>query len=216
MNWSVVADNAGLLLSATLSTIAISITTILLSVVLALPLAVMRDSGIAALRRVTAAYSWATRATPTLTLLFLAYYGLPQFGISLSPLTAVIVGLTVSAAGFNMEFIRAGLRAVPAAQYDAMRALGIPFPTGLRRLILPQAIPVILPPLVSNLTLLLKGSSLASLVAVNELTGQAMALISFTYRPIEILATVALIYLALNGLLLLVQRLCERRFPSVA
>ncbi|MDQ0390474.1 amino acid ABC transporter permease [Labrys monachus] len=212
MDWTVVTDNAGLFVSATLNTVAIAATTIVLSVLLAVPLALMRDARSPPLRVAGAVYSWSTRAMPTLSLLFLAYYGLPQLGIYLDPLPAAIAGLTISAAGYNMEYIRAALKAVPAGQYEACRALGIPFGLALRRLILPQAMRILLPPLSSNLTLLLKGSALASLVAVNELTGQAMALISDTYRPIEILTVVGLVYLALNGVLVGVQKAVERHY----
>ena len=214
MQWSVVTDNAPLLLAATLDTIWIAASTIVLSVVLAFGLALMRDSPFAWMRAVAGVYSWVTRAMPTLSLLFLAYYGLPQLGIYLAPVPAAITGLTVSAAGYNMEYIRAGLKAVPDTQLEACRALGMPFWIALRRIILPQAVRVILPPLTGNLTLLLKGSALASLVAVPELTGEAMALIADTYRPIEILTVVALVYLALNGLLGLVQRQVERRYRA--
>jgi His/Glu/Gln/Arg/opine family amino acid ABC transporter permease subunit len=216
MDWSVVTDNAPLLWDATQTTILISATTIVLSVVLAFPLALLHDCQFAALRWLAAAYSWLTRAFPALTLLFLAYYGLPQIGLYLDPLPAAILGLTVSAAGYNMEYIRAGLRSVPPSQFDAARALGMPIGLTLRRVIIPQAMRVILPPLTSNLTLLLKGSSLASLVAVTELTGQAMALISYTYRPVEILIVVGVIYLALNGIVIAIQGLVARRFERPA
>lgn len=212
MDWSVITDNAGLFAAAAWNTITIASITIALSVLLAFPLAVMRDARWPSLRWIAATYSWTMRAVPTLSLLFLAYYGLPQLGIYLDPMPAAIAGLTLSAAGYNMEYIRAGLRAVPSTQYEASRALGIPFHLALFRLILPQAMRVILPPLSSNLTLVLKGSSLASLVAVSELTGEGMALISYTYRPIEILAVVGAIYLALNGVLLAVQRVIEERY----
>lgn len=212
MDWSVVTDNTDVFIDATLNTMLIASLTIVLSVLLAFPLAVMRDARWAWMRWTAATYSWSMRAVPTLSLLFLAYYGLPQLGIYLSPMPAAVAGLAVSAAGYNMEYIRAGLHAVPPTQYEASRALGIPFHTALRRLILPQAMRTILPPLTSNLTLVLKGSSLASLVAVSELTGEGMALISYTYRPIEILAVVAAIYLVLNGILLSVQRLVEERY----
>jgi His/Glu/Gln/Arg/opine family amino acid ABC transporter permease subunit len=212
VNFSVVADNIPLFVSATLTTIAIATATILFSVALAFPLAVIRDLPHAPLRWIAATYSWATRAIPALTLLFLCYYGLPQLGLYLDPVPAAILGLTISAAGYNMEYIRAGLRSVSATQYEAARALGMPFGTALRRLIVPQAMRVILPPLTSNLTLLVKGSSLASLVAVTELTGQGMALIAFTYQPIPILIVVATVYLALNGIVIALQQQVERRF----
>jgi His/Glu/Gln/Arg/opine family amino acid ABC transporter permease subunit len=216
MDWTVVTSNLRLFWEATLMTVVISVATIVLSVILAFPLAILRDSRLAPLRWLTAFYSWMTRAFPALTLLFLVYYGLPQVGIYFDPLPAAIIGLTVSAAGYNMEYIRAGLRSVPATQFEAARALGMPVGMALRRLIIPQAMRVILPPLTSNLTLLLKGSSLASLVAVTELTGQAMALISYTYKPIEILVVVGIVYLLLNGVVIAIQKLVERRFALPA
>ena len=216
MDWQVIGDNIPFLVNATVMTIILAITTIVLSVALAFPLALMRDASLQPLRWIAAAYSWSTRATPTLTLLFLTYYGLPQLGIYFDPLTAAIVGLTVSAAGYNMEYIRAGLRSVPATQHEAARALGIPPGMALRRLIVPQALRVILPPLTSNLTLLLKGTSIASLVAVSELTGEGMALISTTYKPIEILAVIAVIYLALNAVVIGVQHFVQQRFGAPA
>ncbi|WP_138468753.1 amino acid ABC transporter permease [Poseidonocella sp. HB161398] len=217
MDWSVITGNAGLLGRAFLTTLWVAGATILLSVLLAFPLAVMRDGRIRALRWTAAVFSWAMRATPALTLLFLSYYGLPQIGIYLDAVPAAIAGLTFSAAGYNMEYIRAGLRAVPATQYEAARALGMPGWMILRRVIVPQAIRTIMPPLTSNLTLVLKGSSLAGMVAVTELTGAGMALISETYRPFEVLIVIALAYLGLNGLLIRLQKLVERRLgPGAA
>ncbi len=209
MNWSVVTDNAGLLLEAFATTLWVAGATIILSVVLAFPLAVMRDGPIRGLRIVAAVFSWVMRATPALTLLFLTYFGLPQIGIYLAAVPAAIAGLTLSATGYNMEYIRAGLRAVPSTQYEAARALGMPFPMILRRVIVPQAIRTIMPPLTSNLTLVMKGSSLAGMVAVTELTGAGMALISRTYQPFEILIVIGLAYLMLNGVLIWLQHRVE-------
>ncbi|MBE9640795.1 amino acid ABC transporter permease [Salipiger mangrovisoli] len=209
MNWSVVTDNAGLLLEAFGTTLWVAGATIVLSVVLAFPLAVMRDGPIRSLRIVSAVFSWVMRATPALTLLFLTYFGLPQVGIYLAAVPAAIAGLTLSATGYNMEYIRAGLRAVPSTQYEAARALGMPFPMILRRVIVPQAIRTIMPPLTSNLTLVMKGSSLAGMVAVTELTGAGMALISRTYQPFEILIVIGLAYLMLNGVLIWLQHRVE-------
>jgi len=211
MDWSVITDNIGVIFDATLMTIWISVSTIVLSLILAFPLAVMRDGRAAILRRIAAFFSWFMRATPALTLLFFTYFGLPQLGIYLDAVPAAIVGLTLSAAGYNMEYIRSGLRSVPTTQYEAARALGMPSTMILRRIIVPQAIRTIMPPLTSNLTLVMKGSSLAGMVAVTELTGAGMALISETYKPIEILLVIGIIYLILNGILIRLQKWVEYR-----
>jgi His/Glu/Gln/Arg/opine family amino acid ABC transporter permease subunit len=214
MNWAVVIDNAHIFVRGTAATIVLVVITLSLSVALAVPLAVLRDSHWRPLAMAVAGFSWFMRAVPALTLLFFAYYGLPSFGIYLESLPSAVIGLTLSAAGYNLEYIRAGLRSVPRNQYDAARALGIPFVRAFHRIILPQAMRVIVPPLTSNLTLLLKGSALASLVAVSELTGEAMALISFSFQPIEVLIVTALIYLALNSLLVGFQGWAEYRFRA--
>ncbi|QQA41975.1 amino acid ABC transporter permease [Pelagovum pacificum] len=216
MDWTIIIDNAGMLWRAGLTTIWVAGATIVLSVAFAFPLAVMRDSNVVWLRRVTAGFSWAMRATPALTLLFLSYYGLPQVGIYMNAVPAAIAGLTLSATGYNLEYIRAGLRAVPATQKEAARALGMPPAMILRRIIVPQAIRTIMPPLTSNLTLIVKGSSLAGLVAVTELTGAGMAIISTTYRPFEVLTVIAIVYLILNGALIRFQYWVERRLSFEA
>ena len=212
MDWAVVLDNRAALFSAFLTTLGLAGATIVLSVLLAFPLALMREARSRPPRLAAAVFSWVMRAVPALTLLFLTYFGLPQIGIYLDAIPAAIAGLTLSAAGYNMEYIRAGLRAVPAEQYEAARSLGMGRGLLLRRVIVPQALRTIMPPLTSNLTLLMKGSSLAGMVAVTELTGEGMALISRTYRPFEILITIGITYLLMNGVLIWAQHRIEERF----
>lgn len=211
MNLAVITENLPLLLRGLGNTVLIAVATIILSTVLALPLAVLREGRFRLGGMLVAGYSWFARATPALAILFFTYYGLPSLGIFLEPIVAAVLGLTISAAGYNLEFIRAGLRSVPRGQTEAARALGIPPGHVLRRIVLPQALRVAVPPLFSNLTLVLKGSALASLVAVSELTGEAMGLIATTYRPIEFLTAIAVVYVALNSVLVAVQAAIERR-----
>lgn len=211
MDFSVIAANAPLLLRGFGYTLLVSAASILLSLLLAVPLAVVRESKWRRAAATVAGYSWIARATPALTVLFVTYYGLPVVGIYLEPLPSAILGLTLVSTGYNIEFVRSGLRSVPAGQYDAARSLGLTPLQTLRKVILPQAMVVAVPPLVSNMTLMVKGSALASLVAVSELTGEAVALIATTYKSMEILLTVALAYLAVNTLLTLMQQWLERR-----
>jgi His/Glu/Gln/Arg/opine family amino acid ABC transporter permease subunit len=216
MDFTVIRDNAPILLRGFGYTLFVAGATIALSLVLAVPLAVIRESRWRRAALVVAVYSWIARATPALTVLFVTYYGLPVLGIYLEPLTSAIIGLTLVSTGYNLEFVRAGLRAVPAGQIDAAKSLGLsPYRT-LRQVILPQAMVVAVPPLVSNMTLMVKGSTLASLVAVSELTGEAVALIASTYKSLEILLTVALAYLAVNTLLTVAQHRIEKRLARPA
>lgn len=212
MNFSVVTENADMLLSGLLNTVSITVVTLLTSLIFAIPLAIARTTSIAILRSIAIAYSWFFRAIPSLTILFFMYYGLPALGIYLDAWTSAILGLSLTAAAYMTEIIRAGIRSVPAGQYESARALGMPFWLSMRRIILPQTMRIIIPPMASEFTAVLKGSALASLVAVAELTGQASALISLTYQPIPILASVALAYLALNSVIVGGQAFLERRY----
>ena len=150
--------------------------------------------------------------------LYFAYYGLVFFGVSLNPIVAAIVGMTLSGVGYNMEFFRSGLKAVDIGQYDACKSLGISYGHTIKKVVLPQALRVAIPPLFSNLNLILKGSSLAGVVGISELTGLSNKLISFTYRPIEILLVTAVIYLVLNSILITIEKAMLKRldYPTVS
>lgn len=211
LDFSVIGANAGLFVRGTLYTLLVAASTIAASVILAVPLAVMRESSLGWLRTLVAGYSWIARATPALTVLFVTYYGLPVVGVYLEPIPSAIIGLTLVSTGYNLEIIRAGLRAVPQGQFDAARALGLEGRALYRYVVFPQALRIAVPPLFSNMTLMIKGSALASLVAVSELTGEAMGLISLTYKSIPILLTIGAIYLGFNLLMTLAQGFAERR-----
>ncbi|EPX82177.1 amino acid ABC transporter permease [Salipiger mucosus] len=178
---------------------------------LALPLALAREYGPGWASRGVTAFSWLMRAVPTLVLLFFAYFGLPALGIFLPPLISAMIALVISAMGYNVEFLTAGLRAVNPAMLEACRALGMTRGQMIRRVVLPQALPVAVPPLFSNLTLNLKGTALAGLVAVPEFMATISGLISQTYRPIEFLLLAAVVYLALNSAIIWLQGHVEDR-----
>ena len=203
--------HAPALLSGALYTLAVFAATATLSLLIAVPLAVLYEFGPRPARAVVATFSWTMRAAPTLVLLFFAYYALPALGIFLEPIPSAILALTASGAGYNLTFIAAGLRAVPREQFAAARALGIPRLRMYRRIIFPQALRVALPPLMSNLTLMLKGTSLGALVSVPELTAEAYSVVSLTYRPFEVLGAAAVMYILLNSMLVGVQYLMEQR-----
>ena len=207
----VVFANWRALLDGTLITILLMLVVGTVSPVLAIPLAVMRDSGLRLFSVPIAVFSWFTRAVPTLVLLFFTYYGLPALGIFLDPLPSALAALIISALGYNIEFLRAGLLSVPKGQFDAARALGMSRFNMFRRVIFPQAMRVSLPAIFSNLTLNLKGTALAGLVSVPELTANVSGLISETYRPIELLGAAGVIYLALNSVLIRMQAHLEHR-----
>jgi len=216
MNVAIVFQHWHLLLTGTLTTIGLMLVVGTVAPLLSIPLALARLSRRRWLSWPVAVLSWFTRAVPTLVLLFFAYYGLPVFGIYLNPIPSALAALIFSALGYNIEFFRAGFRAVPKGQYEAARALGMSRWAMLKRIVFPQALRVATPSLFSNLTLNLKGTALASLVSVAELSSNAQALLSDTYRPVEFLVAAAVIYLLLNSALIWLQRRVERHLDPAA
>ena len=214
MNVAIVFENWEILARGALTTVLLMLVVATVAPILSIPLALARDSGIRLLSWPVAALSWFTRAVPTLVLLFFCYYGLPVFGIYLDPIPSALLALVLSALGYNVEFFRAGFRSVPAGQYEAGRALGLkPVPLYLK-VIFPQALRIAVPSLFSNFTLNLKGTALASLVSVSELASEAQGLLSATYRPVEFLLAAAVIYLALNSVIIWLQKMAEKRLSK--
>ena len=171
-----------------------------------------RDSRFGALRRVLGGVSWLVRGMPPLLLLLMVFFLPTDFGVNLSPFTAAVTGLSIYM-GFTFgEVFRAGLASVGHGQYQAADSLGLPPARIVRRIILPQIAPVVLPSYVSHTSSLLKNTSLATVVAVRELTSVGKSLLAVTYRPLETLCVVGLIYAGFSGALLLVQHRLERRW----
>jgi His/Glu/Gln/Arg/opine family amino acid ABC transporter permease subunit len=155
--------------------------------------------------------SWIFKATPILVLLYFLYYGLPSWGLTYPAFWLAVVAFGISTFPYDYEIFRSGLNAVPRSQVEAAYALGLSRHRVWLRVIIPQAWGVILPAWISNATRGVKGTSIASLVAIHELTDAATLVISNDYRVFEPIAVVAVVYLALNSVLTGAQRLFERR-----
>ena len=212
LDFSVVSRSWQLILAGSQLTLILFGASLALGTVLGLLLALMRLSPIAPLRWLSASFVWVSRGIPTLITLFFAFYVLPLIGIRLPAVYAGILGLGVDAAAYKAEIIRSGIMSVDRGQYEAADALGMKKSHYMRRIIIPQGIRIMVPPYMSNSMTLLKATSLASVITIQEMTGIANRLIASTFRPIEILTTVALMYLAINTVLVLLQETFERRF----
>ena len=211
MDFQIVIDKLPLLCQAAVNTIVIFVVTLVLGTILGLIVAGFRFFGPRWLARILEGYSWFLRSIPALLVLFYVFYGLPKLGIFLSSMQAAILGLTIATSAYMSETFRSGLLAIRRDQFDAAKSLGLPFGHIIRRIVAPQAAAIVLPPYTSNVVLLLKGTSLASVVAVAEMTGVAYSLISTTYRPFQFLAVVAAFYLVLGTILIVGLRRVERR-----
>ena len=152
------------------------------------------------------------RCTPLLVQLVWFYYALPVLlDISMSPSLAATLTLSLYGGAFYAEIIRAGVRSIDAGQWDAGRALGLNRLKLMRKIILPQALKRMLPPLMNQSIIQLKNTSLVSVLAVPDLLYQGQVVTAAIYRPLEVYTTVALVYFAVLFPLTLAVQGLERR-----
>lgn len=191
-------------------TLKLAVSSVALGALLALPLALMRLSNVFVLDWISRAYTFIFRSTPLLVQIFIIYYGLGQFrAIRMSmlwpilrePYWCAIIALTLNTAAYASEIIRGGLTSVAHGQIEAARAVGMSRVTAFRRIIVPQAIRQALPGYGNELILMVKATSLASIITMMEVTGLAAKMISETYRAIEVFLVAGAIYLVINFVL---------------
>jgi polar amino acid transport system permease protein len=204
------------LLSAALTTLWVSLAGIALGQILGGAVLLCRVARSAVLRRIGAVYVSFFRGVPLLVQLLLVYYFLPYVGIDVPPLVAAIGSLGLASGAYVSEIFRGALAAIPRGQAEAAQALGFAPATVWRRILLPQMLRIATPALASELILLLKASSLISVVGVTELTRTSHTFAASTYRPFEIYITSALIYLAMNLALAALGTVLERRLVVAA
>lgn len=137
------------------------------------------------------------RATPVLVLLIWFYYALPVLlGIEMSPAMAAVLALSLYGGAFYSEIVRGGIISIDAGQTEAARALGMTKFQIMRRVVLPQALRRMTPPLMNQSIMQLKNTSLVSVLALPDLVYQGQAVVHETYRPLETYTLIALMYLA--------------------
>lgn len=180
--------------------------------ILGLLVALLRASPSNAVSRLAQGYIWFFRGTPLLIQMVMVYSGLPQLGIKFGVLTSVIVTLVLNEAAYMAEIIRGGFLAVPAGQRDAAKALGLSPLLTLRKVTLPQAIRIILPALGNSVNGLLKATSIASVISMEELMRRSEMIMQVKFDVLETFSAAAVLYLILTTMWDQVQRRLERRF----
>lgn len=188
----------GMLLQAALLTLEVSIVGMAIAIAVGFTLAIMRVFGPWPLRWIATLYIEIIRGTPLLIQLLIIFYGLPNIGISLSPLVAGILGLGLNYAAYEAENYRAGLLAIPKGQMEAARALGMTHGQGLRHVVIPQSFRLVLPPVTNDFISLLKDSSLVSMVTLLDLTGAYNRIATQTFDYFGTGLLIAAIYLLIG------------------
>lgn len=182
----------------------------LLAVALGLLVAAGRNSRLGWVRALFGVYVEVVRGVPVLAILFLLYFGLPSFGLAMGSFTAGVLGLAISSSAYLAEVFRSGVQALPKGQREAALSVGLPPLKAFVYVLLPQAIRITLPPLLSTFIVLLKDSSLCALIATNELMLLGRAMASEYFLPLHTFVLIGAVYFALAWPLSLLTARIER------
>jgi len=194
-----------------LITIELTLVGLLMGFVLGLPAALARVYGSKPVRWLAIGYIELFRGTPLLVQLFLIYFGLPDFGVTLSRMTAAYLALGLNSGAYQAEYFRSAIQAIGRDQMMAARALGMTRLQAIIHIILPQALRLVIPAWSNEPVSLLKTTAIAFLIAVPDLMTKAKLVASRTYDPIGTYLAVAVIYLILVFILSELLKFLERR-----
>jgi polar amino acid transport system permease protein len=195
-------------------TIVLTIGSLFLSTLLGLVWALMRVSGIGVLDKGATLFVNFIRGIPIIVQLFYIYFVLPDMGITLSAMQAAIIGLGIAYSAYHSENFRAGIEAIDHGQIEAAQSIGMGWWMIMRRVILPQAIRIILPPYGNIMIMMLKDSSQASTITVAELAMQGKLIASSTFKNTSVFTMVAIMYLCMSLPLMALVRWMEKRFSA--
>ncbi len=195
-DWRTIALYKEVFIQGALVTLGLTLLVVIIGTILGVCIGLMRRSQDSVLSMLAKIYIELFRSLPILVLLIWIYYVVPLLiGVRLSPFMAALVALSMNLAAFVAETVRAGIEAIPRNQFESGKTLGFSPVQVMFSIILPQAFRNMLPNLMGLYINQLKNSSLASVIAVNELLHRSNVLISNTFRPLEIYTTVAVVYL---------------------
>lgn len=193
-------------------TIPLTLISFFLGLIVAVLTALAVISGIKPLVAVAKFYVWIIRGTPLLVQLFIIFYGLPSAGIIIDPFPAAVIGFTLSVGAYGSEIVRAAILSIPKGQWEAAYSIGMTYWQALRRVVLPQATRVALPPLGNSFISLVKDTSLAATITVTEMFRVGQQITATTYEPLVLYSEAAVIYLLFSTVLSYFQNKLEVRY----
>jgi cystine transport system permease protein len=212
IDWQLFLDSLWPIVLGGLSgTIPLSLASFAIGLAIALVVALMRLGRNPVLSFIARAYISVIRGTPLLVQLFVIFYGLPSIGVTLNPWPSAIIAFSMNVGGYAAEVIRAAILSVPKGQWEAGYTIGMSRTTTLRRLILPQAARVSVPPLSNTFISLVKDTSLASLITFTELFRRAQEIAAFSQEFMLVYIEAALVYWVFCLVLSAGQTRLERR-----
>lgn len=174
---------------------------LLLGLFIGLPLSLAKTYSRGLLKFLATAYIEIVRGTPMVVQLLIIYFGLPEVGIVLNRIPAAILALAINSSAYQAEYFRGSILSIDAGQTMAARALGMSQFQTIFHIILPQALRIVIPPWSNEMIYMVKYTSVAFIIAVPELMAEGQRIISWTFRPLEVLFWVGLIYVIVLSLL---------------
>lgn len=195
VDWELLRSSAWPLLQGlVLGTIPLTAVSFVVGMVIAVVVALMRLSPVKVVSGAARVYVSAVRGTPLLVQLFIIFYGLPSLGVTLDPWPAATIAFSINVGGYAAEVVRSSILSVPRGQWEAAATVGMDYPTALRRVVLPQASRIAVPPLSNTLISLVKDTSLASTVLVTDMFRVAQQIAAPTYQFFTLYGLAALYY----------------------
>jgi len=208
--WQVVKNYSGILLQSAGMTIFLSCVSFPLAILAGLMIALGRLYGRIWLRLPLTGYVEFLRGTPVMLQLYFIFFFLPEVGVKIPAIWTAILGLAINYSAYESEIYRAGLQAIPKGQMEAALALGMSRVLALRRIIVPQAVRIVIPPVVNDFIALFKDTSVCSVVTIVELTKRFSVLSMSTQATVELMGMTALLYLMMSYPMSIVSRRIER------
>ncbi|MBJ7221446.1 MULTISPECIES: amino acid ABC transporter permease [unclassified Brenneria] len=212
LNFAPVFASSDALLAGTLVTIEITLCALLVGCSLGLLVGIARlNPQRRVLYAVSSAYVTLIRGTPLLVQLFIWYYGLPRFGVMLPSFFCGVIGLGLYSSAYISEIVRGAITSIERGQNEAARSLGMSGVQAMYKIILPQALVRMIPPLGNEFIALIKNSALVSLITIQDVMQAGTTIISNSYRDLETYLVVAGVYFILTGISVVALRYFEKR-----
>jgi len=210
-DWGLVLDWVPEMWRGAVVTIYLSFFALILALVIGMVVSLARLSYIRVVRSFAVFYVDLIRGTPALLQIMAIYFGLPFFGVRVPAIVAGILALGINSGAYISEMIRGALESIDRGQMEAARGLGMSYSQAMRRVVIPQIFQIVIPPITGEYNSLVKGSSLLSVISIAELTRVGQRMLGVSFRPVESLVPIAIIYFVINYIITRLTGRMERR-----
>lgn len=209
---SLIQDSLPSLLSGLLVTVEIAVISLILAVIIGIILGIFSISKVKILKSIATVYIYIIRGTPLMIQALFLFFGVGQaLSIKFDPMVAAIITLTINASAYMAEIFRAGIQAVDNGQMEAARCLGLSYTKAMKKVILPQAIKIMIPSIINQFIVTIKDTSILSVISIRELTLSGQIIIARNFKPLQMYAIMAVMYFILITLLTIASGYIERR-----